>query len=216
MELVSEKLVQGHGDQVYVSYGDDNGLHVEFYIRPVRNEYKSNQAGYSIFENKEYVRIQPIGDKTKVRDRPVKLTADAGVPADPVRFPRQWAAFKNQQTQVVEGLPVEEWAPITPADAAMLKGLNIHTVEALSQLSDNNLTFLGARGLRDKAKVWLETAKKGAPSMAQQQEINDLKAQLEAMRNQMQGLPAPAKVVKKRGRKPKNGTDVLATDAGGM
>ena len=44
----------------------------------------------------------------------------------------------------------------------MLKDLGIKTVEALAALSDTNLTFLGGRMYREKARLYLDQATGGA------------------------------------------------------
>jgi len=211
--LAEGKVIQGPSDVLQVSYGDDSGLWVEFYYRAVKNEKRSLEAGYAVFENKEYVKILAAGDKTKNWDRPVRKVRDGQAPSDLERFPRQWAAFQSQQTQNVDGLPLEEWPGLSPADVAMLKSVNIQTVEQLAAMGDHSLTFMGARGYRDKAKAYLEKAKDGAASLKWAKEKQEMQDQIDALKNQMQGFAnagilTPQKASaspepKKRGPKPK-------------
>lgn len=206
------RVVPGNSDVLPVSYGDDSGLYVEFYMNSVFNEAKSAKEGRPIYEDKEYVRMQPTGDKTKVVDRPVRKTFSGNVPSDTARFPRQWQAFQNQEKVVTEGTPITEWPPITRSDAKMLKGLNIHTVEMLASLQENHLTFLGARQMRDKAKAWMEKAKDTSAATQFAAREAAMQAQIDGLQNQINGFraagvpiqeasapPAP----KKRGPKPK-------------
>ena len=139
------KIIQSNSDVKQVSYGDDSGLFVEFYWREVKNEAKSLAEGRPIFESKEYIKIMAAGDKTKNWDRPVQKTSNGTAPSDLDRFPRQWAMFQRQEVQVTEGTPVTEWPQITRADAAMLKSMNIHTIETLAAMSDTNIGFMGGR-----------------------------------------------------------------------
>ena len=188
------------GNDIFnASYGDDKGLYVEFYLREIQNQKKSEEAGRPIFESKEYVKIMPIGDKTKVRDRPVNKQEQGNVPSDIRRFPRQWAAFQNKSLQTTEGTPVLEWPQITRADAESLKAMNIHTIEGLAELGDHNLTWLGARKMRDMAVAWIEKAKTNGNSMVWAREKAEMQAQIDALKNQVNGmkmdgvLPEPAK-----------------------
>lgn len=201
MTFVTPQIIQ-QGQNYHVQHGTDAGLYVQFYIESVRDDEASLEEGRPIYKDKEYVKIIPVGDKNTVVCRPIDLNGSGSVPPDNIRWPSQYAAFKNQQQQVTEGTPLEQWPPLTKSQVLMMKAVNVHTVEQLCQVSDQNLGNLGmgARDLREKAKVYLESAKNGALPMAAQQEITDLKQQIEALKNQMAGFNE----AKKRGR-PKSG-----------
>lgn len=215
------RVLPGNSDVLPVSYGDDSGLYVEFYLRAVLNEAKSAIEGRPIYEDREYVKMIPAGDKTKAADRPVKKVPYAGRPADQLRFPRQWEAFKNQNVKAIEGTPIEEWGAITRSDAMMLKSLNIHTLEMLSELQENHLTWLGARQMRDKAKIAVEKAKDGAAAMQWAKEKSDMQDQMQALQNQINGLRDAGVLQEasappaKRGPKPKvkNEQNILTINA---
>lgn len=199
------KVIPSNSDVMQVSYGDDQGLYVEFYWREVQNEAKTIQEGRPVFESKEYIKIISPADKTKMWDRPVLKRSNGVQPSDIDRFPRQWERFQRQEQQVMEGTPVTEWPQITRSDAASLKAMNIHTIEQLAALGDNNLNWLGARAIRDKAKNWLEKAKDGAAAAQWAKEKSELQAQIDALKNQMQGfgIQEASAPPAKRGRKPK-------------
>lgn len=220
------KIIQSNSDVKQVSYGDDSGLFVEFYWREVKNEAKSLAEGRPIFESKEYIKIMAAGDKTKNWDRPVQKVSNGSAPSDLDRFPRQWAMFQRQEVQVTEGTPVTEWPQITRADAAMLKSMNIHTIEALAAMSDTNIGFMGGRQYRDMAKAWISKAKEGVTSAQWAKEKAEMQDQITALNNTINGLktagvlpaqeaaapPAP----KKRGPKPKvKHEDISTTDTSG-
>lgn len=187
MTLVSPQIIQ-QGNNFHVSHGDDNGLYVEFTMEAVQNEEKSLEAGRPIFEEKEYITIRIVGDTKTVRKRPVKIDWSANTPPDAERWPRQYQAFKNQQTQTVEGTPVTEWPQITRADAMSLKAMNIHTLEQLASLGDNNLQWLGARKMRDMALAWMKQAEDGKGIAQLQSKYDKLEADYTALKNELAAL----------------------------
>lgn len=205
MNLV-EPTITKQGNNVYVSHGTDAGLFVTFSIEAMHNEKKSAAEGRPIYEDKEFITIQTPGDTKSIIKRPVRHQPHGSYPSDPDRFPRQWQAFKNQQSQVAVGTPVTEWAMITKSDAMALKALNIHTVEALAEIGENSLTWMGARKLREMAQGWLAQAKDGSTVTKLLSEVEALKRELEGYKNQACGfgVEAPkAPKAKRGGRKKK-------------
>lgn len=170
------------------SHGNDSGLYVEFSIEPVHQPFKSTEAGRPIFEDTPYITIHFPGDKTKKVVRPVKMEDDDSGPADSTRFPKQWAAFKNQQVQTGSGTPITEWPPLTKSQALELKALAIHTVEQLAQMPDTACNWLGARELRTKAAQWLATAQDHAGESRLQAIVDQQKSQIEALQAQIDDI----------------------------
>lgn len=196
MEIASIQKLNPAGNGVYnASYGDDSGLYVEFYMREVEDEKASKEQGRPIYVSKPYIKIISIGNKNTQQDRPVRHRQSGQIPPDTVRFPKQWAAFSNQQEQVIEGTPITEWAALPRAEAMSLKAMNIHTVEKLANLGDNNINWMGGRQLRDKAQAWLKSASDGSVVIKQQQLIDELKIQIDALKNQMEGFSKAVKPV---------------------
>jgi len=206
-----QKLNPVSQDISMASYGDDTGLFVEFLWEPVKNEAKSLAEGRAIFENKEYIRILAPGDKTKAWFRPVRKVSNGTAPSDLDRWPRQWQAFQNQQTQVPDGTPLEEMAWLSRSEVMNLKSMNIHVLEQLATLTDVNLTWMGARSMRDKAKLLLEGSKDKTAALKWEKEKQDLQNQIDALKNQLQGFGNSGIVQsekvdtspRKRGPKPK-------------
>jgi hypothetical protein len=187
--------VQGNGDVRSVSYGSDKGLYVEFRDEPIYNEFKSQQLGKPHYDTKIMVKIYTPGDKTKVVDRLARLTPEEtsalGIPADSARWPAQWAAYKQGQKAIQEGMPLTEWAKLNKQQVQEFNALNIYTVEQLSEVSDTALNGLGhgGRALRDAAIAFLDQAKdasfvnkleaKHAEEMAEmQRQIAELRASI--------------------------------------
>lgn len=161
MEFSGQPVIMGSGEVRNVSFGDDSKTFVEFYLHAEYQEFQSQQSGFPSYKDVVYVLIQNPGSRDNLRRR-AKLETDISGPSDKIRFPRQWQAFENQQEQVQEGLPLTEWPFLTKAEALNFKGRGIHTVEALSQLSDMQCQGLGMgiTQLRQKAIDTLKAKEK--------------------------------------------------------
>jgi len=68
---------------------------------------------------------------------------------------------KNSTNSIQAGTPLEAWPMVTRAQVAKLKYNGVHTVEALSGLTDEHISRLGIDGrtLVQQAKDYLENAK---------------------------------------------------------
>lgn len=188
--MLADAQIIRQGNNLSVQHGTDAGLYVKFYMESVQDEEKSSEEGRPIFIDREYIKIIPVGDKNTVICRPVKKTWDAGTPPDTERWAKLYEMFKNQQIQANEGTPLEQWAPLSKSQVETMKSVNVHTVEQLSQVADNNLPNLGmgARVLRDKALAFLQQAKDGSALNKYQDEVENLKKQVEALTNQLKGF----------------------------
>jgi hypothetical protein len=71
-----------------------------------------------------------------------------------------------------------------------LKAMHIHTVEQLAGISDQNLTWLGARELRDKADAWLKQANSGKEVLRLEAVNAQLTEDLALLRAQVKELNA--------------------------
>lgn len=181
MELATPQVHQTGANSYDVSHGNDKGLYVEFESIPHQNKFKSEQEGRPIFEDKDYIKIMIPGDKTKVVHSPVREEHK-------LRFPRQWEAYQKMGKVEHSGTPIEQWPPLTKSEVAELKALNIFTIESLASLPDVAMTWLGARDLSAKAKLWMENAKGGAVVTALQSDNANLKLQVEDLQRQIKEL----------------------------
>jgi hypothetical protein len=232
--MFNDATIVKRGNTVIVQHGDDSGLFVRFYSDAIQNHEKTNQEGRPIYDQVEMCEILFAGDSTKTKIG----RATEGNPPYYLRFPRQYEAFKQQQEVVQDGTPIEHWPPISKAQALELKAMNIHTVEMLASVPDVNLKWMGARQLRENAKVWLSEAEAGKEAIRLNNKIEELQMQIEAMKNQNSGFSASQKqeevvqsqsiappsleapdikpiVTKMRGRpkKVENGANITPTDA---
>lgn len=179
MDLATPTIQKTGNNSYSVSHGNDDGLWVEFESVPKQNLFESEQQGRPIFKDVDYIKIIFPGDKTKAVHRPVKEE-------DKLRFSKQWEVYQKQGHLVIEGTPIEQWAPLTKSEVAELKAINIHTVESLAALPDTALSWLGARTMRDKAKAWLAQAVDGSA-------ISALIAKNESQANKISALEAQVK-----------------------
>lgn len=154
-----------------------------FFIKAWKNQFKSDQEGRDIYEDREYVEVLTLGDKNCI---PVFQVTEK----HKARWPKQYAAFKNGQVFSPEGTPLEKWTLVGPAEVEHLKHFNIRTVEQLAALGDNVLSNLGmgSRALREKAIVWLAQARDNSGVSRVVQENEALKAQMSAMQKQMDDM----------------------------
>lgn len=64
------------------------------------------------------------------------------------RWPRAYAAFKDNQSAPVVGTPLEQWARLSPAMVMKLKSTGFRTVEDIARVADYNLGSLGLGGMK--------------------------------------------------------------------
>lgn len=186
----AQATVNKRGNTLHVSHGSDDGLYVEFYMEAEHQLFESEQQGIPVYKDAPFVRVMFPGDNTKKVVRPVKMSGDESSPSDIDRWPRQWQAFQNQSIQTQEGTPINEWPPISKSLALNLKSMNIHTVQQLAAVSDNALTWLGARDLREKAKAYIASATDSAAVLRMQTDNDNLRDEIATLKAQFAELAA--------------------------
>lgn len=185
----------------------DDLLWVQFSIKPIRNTFRSENEGRPIFEDQLWIEIRVPGNALTIIERPA-------LEADKLRFPRQWAYF--QQTHGTDGqnigTPLSQWPLLRPSQVEELRALKFYTVEQVAFASDAQLSSMGMGpgmsplSFRERAKLYLETARDNAVATRQAEEIKkrdeaiaSMKAELEKLSAIVSAQPAP----KKRGGRPK-------------
>jgi hypothetical protein len=194
-----------------VSYGTDDGLLVEFHIEPVLMEQASKDEGHPIYEDRVFTRIVAPGNTKTTWDYQTKGIVynydDKGEldsysvdeeenPCDPIKYPKAWDRFLKRGQKVKEGWDIKQWGAITRSFAETLKAQNIHTVEALAALTDQNVTnIMGGLKFRDLARAALDEQKLLALASVEQERANkaeeankDLRKQIKAMQDQINAL----------------------------
>jgi len=174
-------------------YAQDGKLVVRFYIRAVKNDFKSNETGRPIFDEEEYVVIRAAGDKTSVVDTPVTIEHSQ------YRFPEKYAQFKKGLSQVTSGTPIDQWPQLSVGQVAELKGLGIQTVEQLADLPDNlAMNFMGANELRRKAAQFIKVAGDNAAVAKLDTELAKRDSIIAEMQVKLDQLLVPKESTKRR------------------
>lgn len=160
---------------MFASDKGDQSLFVHFYMHFSPDETKTREEGRPIFKDTEFIKIMAPGDRSNVVDRPVR-------PSDSLRFPIQYAKFKNRDGLQAVGTPLEQWPIITRAMAEELKYLGFQTVEQVANARDSVLgSHAGLRSLSDKAKAFIEISKGNtAPIEGLQAQLNEAQSQIKA------------------------------------
>lgn len=167
-----------------VKLGDDSKMAVQFYKRAVPDEFRSKQAGTSLFVQKDYVKIFQPGERDFI-DRPVKES-------DKYRFPRHWQAYQaGLEKQAEDGTPLDHLFPGNPEIVAMLAAVHVHTVQHLANLTDSSAgNFQFGGDLRKKAQTFLEGAEKGKTFHALEEQVSTLIAQNKLLVERITALEA--------------------------
>ena len=115
---------------------DDGGVPVfELRAMPIENK-RSKEVKY---EDVIWVTIFNKGDPKNIIERPMREH-------DKERWPQHWEAYKKNEEPPINGVPLEDFPQITPAERMRCKQLHIRTVEDLIDLPDAQLESLGGRG----------------------------------------------------------------------
>lgn len=159
---------------------------ITFFADAIHDEAASKREGRPIYRDVEMVRIQFPADRQRNLVRPAnaewkKIKGQKVTYAE--RFPEQYARFKEDQPQIVEGTPLSEAPFLTAAQRATLKHLQVYTVEQLASLSGQPLKNVGSGGMamQQAAQAYLDNAKDTANTTAMAQEIESLKQTISDM-----------------------------------
>ena len=164
---------------------DEKNVYATFSIEPVHMEFKSNEAGRPIYEDREFVRIFVAGDSKSEVYRQVEAS-------DKERFAEQYRRFKENagdDAQLV-GTPLEQWPAVSRSLVAEFAALKIRTVEQLADLSDTGVQAFGMGGQewRNKARAYLLAAKDGAAAIALQSALDKRDEEIAMLRGQIKEL----------------------------
>jgi hypothetical protein len=149
-------------------YKTDEGNFVRFEEVPAKNEAASLAAGRPIFDKVLMATVVVPGSRQEAVHEIERTFSDGSVrrkDAVAQRFSRQLEVYRSQNKSAdMVGTPLAQWPGMDVRQIAELNALNIYTVEALAGVSDGSLDRLGhgGRGLRDRAKAYLESAKGSA------------------------------------------------------
>lgn len=152
----------------------------------IENIPQSEIAGHAVMEVLEVVELRFAGEKNYAPVVPVDsmFRRDGhNIITYAERFKKQYAQFKEGDAQTADGTPLDMLVPMgmTPNQISMCRANNIHTIEALSNLSERGIRQLGnsANFLREISNQYLAERNTLASTNA---ELNALRAELEALK----------------------------------
>ena len=164
----------------------DSRLAVQFYSKPIQNEFESIKQGRPIFEDRDFVKIMVPGDPTSIIDTFVREDHKE-------RFPLHWAHYQNKHGGDSKeiGTPLSQWPRVTPAQAEELRALKFYTVEGIAGASDAQLQRIGMiagmspYSFRDHAMRFLKTAQSDSVAQEAEAKAKALEAEKQALVEQM-------------------------------
>lgn len=181
------------------SFGADQQLFVRFDWMPEAkwHEVDGEKIVKEITKH-EYVWIQRPGDKTQVYHQRAQKRHIR-------RFPKHYAAFKENKEQGMLGMPLSNWDyQLSFSDLATLKLMGIEYVHQLASINDSTLPALGIQGKtwraaaqitmqeigdkQRKTEFQLELNERDEHIRALQEEANGTKELLAAMQDEMAQL----------------------------
>lgn len=163
----------------------EDGVFATFYDKPVQDKAQSTKEGYPVFNDTLYIKIM-VPNAIDGVDRPANEN-------DIKRFPKSYEAYQTGKEPAESGMPVEEWPQITTSEVAMLRALNIKSVEQLAEVPDSGIHRLGpgGHGLKTKAQKYLSS----------QSEIGTLQSRIKELERKLE--KAETSVSEEPKRKPK-------------
>jgi hypothetical protein len=162
----------------------DKRLLVVFYKEAIKNTFKSIEAGRPIFDEVDHVKIMTPGSRDTFT---TKVTG--GDSEYPLRFPQQWARYKAGQDQEASGTPLNQLPWMSIGQIAELNAVGCKTVEQLVGMSDAlSQKFMGHHQLKQRAQVYLDTAKDAAPLLKLQSELETRDEQIAELQATVKGL----------------------------
>lgn len=139
------------------------GCHLDFEVRAVEDVAASQEAGHWVGKDVIYVKATKPGGTSVFEAVAENWITQKELQGDPNsdRYRKIYEAYKSGQEEPEFGTPLRNWPNIGPAQIKACNSANVRTVEELAELNDSGLEMLGmgARGLQNKARAYLESAK---------------------------------------------------------
>lgn len=160
----------------------DACLGVRFFLLPVLDESKSLETGIAKYKDIEMVEILIPG----VKD----ITHIQATDAYKDRFKQQYEQFKNSMGEIKSGTSLGQFPFISPGERKELEYFNIYTAEQLISMPDGNIDRIPGDGrkLIKKVKAYMDMAKDTAAFGQVSEENENLKREMELLKQQMQQI----------------------------
>jgi hypothetical protein len=162
-------------------YAAGENLAIAFNLQPVKDEEATRAAGRLVCRDVEYITKVVPGDRNSRVHRPLREQ-------DRRLYGKQYEDWKSGRAAVVDGTPLEAWAACSRSQVEELRYKHVRTVEQMAAMSEATAQAmgLGYLELRERAKDFVAQAKGEAPLSKLRAEHSELKAQLEATREQLE------------------------------
>ena len=128
--------------------GFDEKLHVRFFMRPRIDPDESAKQNRPIYRDIPHIEIAIPGDKNNI------VTAEVWE-QHIRRFPQYWEQFQAGIKEQVVGTPLKAAPFLTESHVEELAYFKIRTIEQLAGTPDSNLTWMGAREMKQAAQDYL-------------------------------------------------------------
>jgi len=126
-----------------------DGVFVEIYERPVKDDVESEKQGCPIFKSSMYIR-KKVPNQRDIYDQPVKST-------DREKYGELFRRHETGEAVALEGTPIEQWPQLDASQVATLKAGGVHTVQQLANMPETGGALPNAyRSLKFKAADWLK------------------------------------------------------------
>lgn len=147
---------------------EDRPSYVRFEVRALEDRALSIQNGHYTTVDKDFAVITPHGTADEiprvVSDWFTYLDQQIREERIPVKFVEYYkdayAHWKKGEEMPLQGTPIKDWPPLSPAQRTNLLMARVYTVEDLAAANEATLGMIGmgARELKQKAENWLTSA----------------------------------------------------------
>ena len=162
----------------------DDRLYATFSVKPVFDQYNSNEKGRPIYLDRDFITIIVPGDKHSVVMRQARAQ-------DIKRFPKQFEAYKAGKEEQQQGTPLGLMPWMSPGRVEEYKFFKLVTVEQLANASDEGVkNFMGFQADKTKAKEYMDAANRGVGVQEMEDQLAKRDLELAALRSQMDELMA--------------------------
>ena len=162
----------------------DDRLYATFTVKPVFDQFASNEKGRPIYLDRDFITIIVPGDKHSVVMRQAR-------DVDIKRFPRQFEAYKQGKEEQQQGTPLGLMPWMSPGRVEEYKFFKIVTVEQLANAADEGgKNFMGFQQDKLKAKEYMDAANRGVGAQELEDQLAKRDNELAELRAQMDELLA--------------------------
>lgn len=142
--------------------------YVVFEVRAVEDRDASIAAGSYVAKDVDFAIVTPQGSKDRIERVALEWLDHLAQQAREKRIPDQWVSafrgvykdWKEGNEIAVVGTDIRSWPVASPAQAKMLHGIHVRTVEDLAACNEEtiNRIGMGGRALKARAEEWLKSA----------------------------------------------------------